>query len=240
MYDNTHYDFEKDIRNIILILDEDPRKSAKSLIRSHVMHYIPILQKIFIQYSYKKEEETQYIRSHTNMWINYMKRSRQNFLWVVYYYKTLQEIFKNTISKREEYYKSPKVDFNDSYLELDKSLPNGRHEICLYNKHINKYQNNKIKYKKLKENFVNTNRMTYLKANYPEHMFPNSRPPKWYNKINKTHEFENTIDNMDIRIITNSLGNYRYFCKIGLSDIWIEIKNVPSDMRFIMNAILLK
>lgn len=224
-------------RNIISILDEDPRKAAKALIRTHVMHYISILQNIFIYY-HNNDENKKHPRTHIRMWANYMRRSKQNFLWTVTFYKTLQEIFKNSISKRNEYYIDTKLDFNDSYLELDKSLPNGRHEICLFDKHINKYLNDKIKYKKLKETFINTNRISYLQCNYPKDMFVNSKVPSWYSKINKTYEFENIIDNMGIRIIRDNLGNYKYYCKPGLSDIWIEIKNVPQDMRFIINGMI--
>ena len=220
--------------NNIIILDEDPKKAAKALVRIHVTFYIPLLQKIFIRYHNGNFTK----RSISHMWISYMKRSKQNYSWVVEFYEALQEIFKNSISRENKYYSDPKIDFYNYYLKIDDTLPLGRQELCVHSHRIDAHKDNKKKFKEFKDSFINSNRIKYLMMNYPEAMFVNSKAPEWYGVVKGNFEFINVIDNMIVRLVRNSQGNYKYYCKVGLSDIWEEIKNVPQEMRFIINALV--
>lgn len=234
MKENFYYTPTRNIDNNILILDEDPKKAAKALIKAHVVFYLPVIQNIFIKYHNKCANK----HSHAYMWISYMKRSRQNFLWVVQFYEALQDIFKKHISADSNYYSHPNIEFYDKYLKLDTSLPNGRNEICLPAMYRNRHLNDKKRFKEFKETFINSNRIKYIINNYSENMFVNKSIPEWYNKVKGTFELINVIDNNIVRMVRNEQGNYRYYCKVGLSDSWDEIKNVPWQMRFVINALM--
>lgn len=223
-----------DLDRAILILDEDPDKAAKALIRAHVVTYLPILQNIFVRYHERYSKKN--TRSYT--WMNYMKRSKQNYTWAVKFYSALQNIFKNKISKMGIYYSNPKIRFVEDYLEVPKELINGRPEICVPACYLDKYPNDKKKFKEFKEDQINTNRVQYIMMNYSKGFFVDKEPPYWYSKVKGTFEFMNVIDNMIVRIVRNHLGMHKYYCKVGLSDTWDEIKKVPPEMSFIINALL--
>ena len=219
----------------ILILDEDPYKAAKCLIKAHVVFYIPMLQNIFAKYH---DVNFNIVHSHTYTWIHYMRRSKQNYAWTVKFYKTLQEIFRTKISFNSSYYNNTDIPFSEDYLEVPTDLNNGRHEICLPPSHMNKHTKNIVRFKELKEKQVISNRIQYLIMNYSDHLFPGRVLPEWYNRVKNTFEYLNVIDNALVRLVRNNMGSYKYFCKVGASDTWIEIKNVPEHMKYIINALM--
>ena len=223
-----------DLDKTILILDEDPDKAAKALIRAHVVMYLPMLQHVFKGYHEGHARKS----TRAYAWINYMKRSKQNYTWVVKFYSALQHIFKNNISKTGIYFNSPRLKFKEDFLELPKELLNGRPEICLPAPYLDKYLNDRKKFKEFKEAQIDTNRVQYIMMNYSKGYFVNKTPPPWYSKVKGTFEFMNVIDNMVVRIVRNHLGMYRYYCRVGLSDTWDEIKNVPAEMSFVVNALM--
>lgn len=224
----------KSIERSILILDLDPRRAAKYLIKYHVITYLPLIQTIFLIYHNVEESKNSILYT----WVTYMRRSLQNYTWVVNFYKTLQEVYKNKISPNESYYYNPKILFDDSYLTIPKDLKSKRHEICVTPAKMDRYKGNIKKYREFKDKQIVNDRLYYIVNNYPENLFPNGEMPYWYSKMKNTFEYHNPIDNMEVKLIRDYKGDYRYYCKVGASDIWDEIKNVPSEMRFIVNTLM--
>ena len=220
----------------ILILDENPRKCARALTISHIKYYIPICHEIFVAYHTGENLN----KPHVNMWVYYMRRNRSNYLWVVKFYKELQELFKNKISTKNKYFYDQYNKFDEKYLEVDTTLPIKRVEICVPAHCADKHLGNNKKYKEFKKNVVVKNRIKFLIHNFPNDAFIDYKPPEWYSRVKQTFEFKNEIDNMVVRITRTHAGNFRYYCKPGLSDVWLEVKKVPYDMRFIVNALLYK
>jgi hypothetical protein len=103
---------------------------------------------------------------------------------------------------------------------------------------MDKYLDDIKKFKEFKEKEISTNRIQYMMMNYTDSLFPGELAPSWYHNVKGTFEIINVIDNTIVRIVRNNLGNYRLYCKVASSDTWDEIKNVPQEIRYVINALM--
>ena len=211
------------------ILDKCPIKAARYLTRSHVNYYILVIQLTFIKY-YKDQSA----RGKGLECLRFIKVSMENYVWLVEFYKELQELYKKYISKTNSYRKGCKG-FQDEMLIIPDYLPNeGLHFP------INKYFSDKYlgcspttTTDKI-DDYIDFNRANYIYKCYRDYDFILTRPYWYSDYIEK--EFFSELDDVMLKMVLDREGNFRFFYN-KLKSGYIEIYNVPEEINLFMRVL---
>jgi hypothetical protein len=216
----------------LFILDKDPKRAAQSLISHHIRYYIVEVQ-LIIRIFYTNEKCV----GRYKLWKKFLK-IKANYEWLVIFYKELQEIYKNNISKIKAYYGSMNG-FKDSMLETPSGLdeestlkfPQTK-SLDIIKKVMDRYRN-KVKFNK---DSIKLNRQLYILNQYKTNLFP-CGCPEWYLETLDFFEARSNKDEIRIKINLDKDNGYTYYYN-KKGGTWIQIDNVPHEMKYIINAFL--
>lgn len=216
----------------MFILDQDPKKAAKYLIRKHITFYIPIIELVFRRIHTK--DNSKKLISSLDEFTTY---SKHNYIWLASFYKELQELYKKHISKENKYKKSI-IGFNTEFLLPLDEIPNRKFKIFeskyfLCTREFVKKLNSEVKVVK---DIIDYSRKVYLLNKYSKSKFV-SGYPRWYVEsmtIFKSYDYKNRVN---IKIDVNKSKGYKYYYSMVSSE-WYELKNVPVEMEYVINSLI--
>ena len=201
------------------ILDYDPIKAARGLIRTHIVRYIKILQCSFVKMHSGFSMLPKYYMK------KYMKNlyySKENYLWFSEFYTELKKL----------------INFNPTYIDrFDESMVYDTDGLVFHHKGLNLPQ---ISTNPENVDLVLYNRMIYIKKNYDKSNFVGGKYPEWY--VNISTEVMQKYDRNSgkgLKITVDDNGYYRYWIANYFNK-WIEIKDVPKEIKYFINVLLTK
>lgn len=252
---HTHWQVCKDINYFtlqsgdianqpIFLLDEDPKLCALSLAMKHVKEYIE-----YITYSIIKFRGTPFVKKETDVEnkprVDYMFYNQRTAYWFYTFYNELQRIHKE---KTGRYYKVTEH-FKETWINdmqrvtgpMDVKrkaykgvrLPN---EKCVREKYQDIYQHYKWTIDKINSK-IGRFRVMYMLLGFLNSEFP-CGAPAWYNTLKATiWKSFNKMTRLYYRIDTSVEGKYSYYYSVDDKN-WIEIKNIPFEMRGLIDGII--
>ena len=207
------------------ILDRNPEFAAKFLLKRELVTCYRTLKSAFIEISEGRKD--------SEVLIDTIMDSKDNFLWYIKFFHKISEIIKK-----------PKMRVNMDKCPLNSGFaPNVQQpfRIGWTYKKDGKYV---LELRYLKDNVktqdpINNYRMLYIREGYNLDEFQDNTFPAWYLLKNTTiFEQYNQKTNRRVRIDFRN-GEFYYFIA-GASDNWQLIKDVPKEMDDVVSALIFR
>ena len=225
----------------LFIVDEDPVRLAQALTTDLIKKYIE-----YIVYSLivKKGTKTA-IKSSGALEkprVDYMFFNQRTAYWFFRLYTEMQEIYKKLTGKKYRVSEHFKEEWVNNVQRIKSPAKESFKSIRLlaYTLLQSKYKEIYEPYKTiLADTISNTSkfRIMYMVMGYLNSEFPFGAPA-WYNSYKTTiWKSFNKMTRLYYRIDTSVDGVYTYYYSVDDKN-WIEIKNIPPDMRGLIDGII--
>lgn len=212
------------------ILDEDPIQSARCLIKPLVLLYLQCLEYSFSYCNGIIVEENSRVYL-----VPRLSYSLDNYIWFSKFYEELVsmrlkydlgEYSSRQYFNKELLYK-PSITFESTGLLLPTTFesPRSNYKKTCYKRYIRGLTSP-----------IDINRIIYILQSYNASMFA-CGIPAWYSSVtSKVLEKYSKKDRKNVKIISNG-DEYQYFIST-ISDKWVEVENVPAEIKYVIDAIL--